>query len=143
MGAPDGLREVLSVVLPRPEAGNWRPDVIGVDKLSLQAGCDGWPLINAHRVTEEMCAALRADRPGQAGNFVFEDLVVMAREMVPPGLDGLAEALATGDSGCPGRQLDHEDGSMPCSLGPNCPGAALPHAGRSHCREVGGRIFLL
>jgi hypothetical protein len=33
---PDDLRDALSVMLPHPKAGDWRPDVIGVDKPSLQ-----------------------------------------------------------------------------------------------------------
>ncbi|MEU8974775.1 hypothetical protein AB0D11_36895 [Streptomyces monashensis] len=102
----DSLREVLSMILPQSRTGDWRPDVIGVDKLSLQAGYDGWPLINGHRVTEEMCAALKADRPEQAGNFVFENLVAMAGEMGSHDPSG----LAAGGS-CPDTRVDHEDGT--------------------------------
>ncbi|MGW6805801.1 hypothetical protein, partial [Streptomyces sp. NPDC055039] len=63
---PDDVLDALSVMLPQPKTGDWRPDVLGADKLSLQAGHDGWPLLNGHRVTEEMCSALQADRPEQA-----------------------------------------------------------------------------
>jgi hypothetical protein len=124
-------------MLPQPKTGDWRPDVISVDKLSLQVGSDGWPLINGHRVTEEMCAALQADRPDQAADFVFGDLVAMAREMGPPDLSGLAGALSATGGGCSGLQLDHQDGSMSCSLGGDCPGVALPHAGWTDCRTQG------
>ncbi|MEV6179897.1 hypothetical protein [Streptomyces sp. NPDC052015] len=54
----------------------------------MQTGPDGWPLINGHRVTEEMCAALQAERPNQAEHFVYEDLVEMALVMGPPEFDG-------------------------------------------------------
>ncbi|MFE7570669.1 hypothetical protein ACFU76_27540 [Streptomyces sp. NPDC057539] len=60
----------------------------------------------------------------------------MAREMGPPDLTGLTQAL-TAMGGCSGRQLDHEDGSMSCSLGPDCPGVALLHAGWTDCRTHG------
>ncbi|MFC9949968.1 hypothetical protein ACFVIN_05395 [Streptomyces prasinus] len=133
----DDVRDALSVMLPQPKTGDWRPDVIGVDKLSLQAGYDGWPLINGHRATEEMCAALQADRPEQAGDFILEDLVAMAREMGPPDLSGLTEALTAMGGGCSGLQLDHQDGSMSCSLGSDCPGVAQPHAGWTDCHSHG------
>ncbi len=42
------------------------------------------PFLNGHRVTEEVCAALRSDRPDRAADFVFEDLVAMAGEMGHP-----------------------------------------------------------
>jgi hypothetical protein len=80
----DDVREALALMLPKPKSGDWRPDVIGVDTLSLQARDDGWPLINGHRITQEMCTALQADRPEQADDFVFADLVELAREMGPP-----------------------------------------------------------
>ncbi|MFF6815157.1 hypothetical protein ACFZAG_35520 [Streptomyces sp. NPDC012403] len=133
---PCDVLDALAVMLPQPKTGDWRPDILGVDKLSLQAGPDAWPLLNGHRVTEEMCATLQADRPEQAGDFVFEDLIAMCREMGPPDLSGFAAALAT-MGGCSGRQLDHEDGSMSCSLGLDCPGVALPHAGWTDCRSHG------
>jgi hypothetical protein len=133
----DDVREALALMLPKPKSGDWRPDVIGVDTLSLQAGDDGWPLINGHRITQEMCTALQADRPEQADDFVFEDLVALAREMGPPDLTGLAAALTAMGGDCTGLQLDHVDGSMSCSRGLDCPGVALPHAGWTHCRSHG------
>ncbi|MBC2901888.1 hypothetical protein [Streptomyces cupreus] len=108
-----------------------------MDTLCLQADYDGWPLINGHRVTEEMCAALQADRPDQADHFVFKDLVAMSREMGPPDLSGLAGVLTTMDGGCSGLKLDHEDGSTSCSLGQDCPDVALLHAGWTDCRAHG------
>ncbi|MGW9460890.1 hypothetical protein ACWG5N_33630 [Streptomyces globisporus] len=133
---PDDLRDALAMFLPNPKGGDWRPDVIGAENLSLKVGFDGWPLLNGHRVTEEMCAALQADRPEQAADFVFEDLVAMAREIGPPDLSGLTSVLSS-VGGCSGQQLDHEDGSMSCTLGQNCPGVALPHAGWTDCRSHG------
>ncbi|MFC9183316.1 hypothetical protein ACFTZJ_21905 [Streptomyces globisporus] len=136
MRTPDDLRDALAMLLPNPKGGDWRPDVIGAESLSLKVGFDGWPLLNGHRVTEEMCAALQADRPEQAADFVFEDLVAMAREIGPPDLSGLTSVLSS-VGGCSGQQLDHEDGSMSCTLGQNCPGVALPHAGWTDCRFHG------
>ncbi|GGZ21870.1 hypothetical protein GCM10010300_76980 [Streptomyces olivaceoviridis] len=43
------------------------------------------PLLNGHRVTEEMCATLQADHPEQADHFVFEDLVAMTLGDGPAG----------------------------------------------------------
>lgn len=63
---PEDLQAAVAKMFPTPKTGDWRPDVIGVEKLSMQPGQDGWPLINGHRVTAEMCAALQADRPDQA-----------------------------------------------------------------------------
>jgi hypothetical protein len=137
VSTPEDLHEALSVMLPKPKSEDWRADVIGADKLSLQAGPDGWPLLNGHRVTKEMCTALQADRPEQAADFVFEDLVALSTEMGPPDLSGLTNVLAAMGEGCPGLQLDHEDGSMSCSRGLDCPGVALPHAGWTDCRTHG------
>lgn len=132
----DDVRDALSVMLPQPKTGDWRPDVIGVDNLSLQAGYDGWPLINGHRATKEMCAALQADRPEQAGDFILEDL----------GGDGPGDGTAGPQRPRRGAYrhgrrllgpLDHEDGSMSCSLGLDCLGFALPHAGWTDCRSYG------
>ncbi|MFJ7023475.1 MULTISPECIES: hypothetical protein [unclassified Streptomyces] len=134
--SPDDVLDVLAAIVPHPKSGDWRPDVLGADKLSLRTGSDSWPLLNGHRVTEEMCAALQAERPEQAGDFVFEDLVAMGREMGAPDLSGLGAVLSS-MGGCSGRQLDHEDGSMSCSRGLDCPGVALPHAGWTDCRSHG------
>jgi hypothetical protein len=133
-------------MFPQPKTGDWRPDVLGVEKLSMQPGPDGWPLINGHRVTEEMCAAIQAERPDQADYFVYEDIIDMARELGGPDFGGpLFEGFTGGGSqfnpslfgsstgGCSGRQLDHKDGSMSCSRGLSCPGVALPHQGWGPC----------
>ncbi|MCW2899232.1 MAG: hypothetical protein JWO67_1497 [Streptosporangiaceae bacterium] len=133
---PEDLRAVMEKMIPKPKTGDWRPDVIGVEKISMQPGPDGWPLINGHRVTEEMCAALQADRPAHADHFVFEDIVEMAETLGPPQFEGMADVLGA-VGGCSGLQLDHKDGSMSCSRGENCPGVALPHQGWSDCGAFG------
>ncbi|MFJ8628881.1 hypothetical protein ACIRD3_39370 [Kitasatospora sp. NPDC093550] len=84
----EDLAAAMEKMIPTPKNGDWRPDVIGVDKLSMQPGPDGWPLVNGHRLTREMCAELQADRPEQADHFVFEDMVEMAQIMGPPEFDG-------------------------------------------------------
>ncbi|GAA0925043.1 hypothetical protein [Streptomyces thermoalcalitolerans] len=83
VSTPEEVAAALEQMLPTPKSGDWRPDVLGQDRLSMQPGPDGWPLINGHRVTEEMCAALRAERPEQAAYFQYEDLVEMAQAMGP------------------------------------------------------------
>lgn len=137
------LTDALAKMLPTPKTGDWRPDVLGQDTLSMQPGMDGWPLINGHRVTREMCQALQAERPHQAKEFVYEAIVEMAEVLGPPDLGELAGLLgsASGD-GCSGIQLDHRDGSMSCSRGDDCTGLALPHQGGwTDCEKHGPCAF--
>ncbi|MEU8030679.1 hypothetical protein AB0C13_18845 [Streptomyces sp. NPDC049099] len=84
----EDLQAVMAKMMPEPKTGDWRPDVLGAETLSIQPGPDGWPLLNGHPLTREMCAALQAERPDQAQDFVYEDIVEMARIMGPPEFDG-------------------------------------------------------
>ncbi len=78
---PEDLAAAMAKMFPEPKSGDWRPDVIGVEKLSVQPGPDGWPLVNGHRITEEMCAAIQIDRPDQAEYFVYGDIIEMTQEL--------------------------------------------------------------
>ncbi|WP_438490711.1 hypothetical protein [Streptomyces sp. S186] len=81
---------------PQAKSGDWRQDVLGQRELTLTPDPnDEHPLINGHRVTREMCAALRFERPSQARHFVYEDLVeLMGRPTLEP--DGTIRTLTLG-----------------------------------------------
>jgi hypothetical protein len=139
---PDDLRATLAKMIATPKSGDWRPDVLGQNSLSMQPGPDGWPLINGHRVTREMCQALQAERPDQAGHFTYEDIVAMAQELGPPNFEIPEKVFETiGADGCSGIQLDHRHGSMSCSRGTDCPGVALTHHGWDKCDRFGPCAF--
>ncbi|MFE5773693.1 hypothetical protein ACFQ7O_35665 [Streptomyces sp. NPDC056485] len=86
--AEAAVTEALGLMFPAPVSTDWRADVLGAETLSMRAGRDGWPLMNGHRVTEEMCEALQAERPEEAHDFQFADLVAMAEMMGPPTFHG-------------------------------------------------------
>ncbi|WP_346136323.1 hypothetical protein [Streptomyces carpaticus] len=136
VSTPAELDDALAAVFPRPASGGWREDVLGAASLSLRVGEDGWPLLNGHRVTQEMCAALQRERPEEAADFEYEHLVAMAEVMGPPDVSGLDTILAA-TAECCGRQLDHQDGSMSCTRGTRCPSVALRHAGWMDCHQHG------
>ncbi|WP_190094413.1 hypothetical protein [Streptomyces melanogenes] len=65
-------------------AEDWRAAVLGGDKIVLHMDETGRPLFNGHRVTRLMCEAIRFERPDHAQDFVYENIVAMARRMRPP-----------------------------------------------------------
>lgn len=143
---PDDLRAALAKMIATPKSGDWRPDVLGQNSLSMQPGPDGWPLINGHRVTREMCQALQAERPDQAGHFTYEDIVAMAQELgrptsrsqkkssrpsAPTGAPASSSITAT--AACRARAaLTAPELPSPTTAGTNVTGSARAPSARAH-----------
>ncbi|WP_428957980.1 hypothetical protein [Streptomyces sp. cg35] len=124
---PEDIRAAMAKMFPTPKTGDWRPDVLGQEKLSIQPGPGRFPLVNGHELTREMSTELQAERPDQAEHFDYDHLLAFHEEMRPQ-FEGFSGLFASQD-GCAGTQLDHRDGSMSCSRGNDCDGVALPHQG--------------
>jgi hypothetical protein len=132
------VRAAMETLFPTAKTGDWRPDVLGQESLSMQPDSGGRPLLNGHLVTREMCDVLQAERPEVAGDFVYDDIVALAKSMGAPDLGSEFGAfLETSGTGCSGAQLDHMDGSMSCSRGTACAGVALPHRTWMDCGKHG------
>ncbi|WP_147449881.1 hypothetical protein [Streptomyces klenkii] len=53
-------------------------------ELKLWLDADGWPVINGHRVTPALCAALRRRHPWQAEHFQYEEIIALSRRLGRP-----------------------------------------------------------
>lgn len=80
---------------PQPRSPDWREDVLGKDVLTLRPGPNGLVLLEEHKLTEEMCAALRAERPDQAGDFDYAEIRRMARYYARTAPGGLWDVVLT------------------------------------------------
>jgi hypothetical protein len=79
----------------RPQSADWRADVLGADVLTLRGAPGGVVLLEEHELTEEMCAALQAERPDQAGSLVYADIMRMARSYARNAPGGLWDVTLT------------------------------------------------
>jgi hypothetical protein len=73
----------LALYGPGPACEDWRQDVLGRKALSLRLDRNAVLRVNGHPLTEEMCAALAAERPTEARDFDFAKLIAMGRDMAP------------------------------------------------------------
>jgi hypothetical protein len=88
---PDATGHIVSTVAeaelalygPGPASDDWQQDVLGRKPLSLRLDRNAVLRINGHPLTEEMCAALAAERPTEAKDFNHARLTAMSRDMVP------------------------------------------------------------